>query len=171
MQMNLYKDAFGCFLNHTNQKHNWILWEMGLNCLTSFSTSNHSKHVWVLNFEFSISLACLFWVVALHLPHTHKIRIFNMPCLLHVKIVQIGCQSYIDKSSRRMFSRTKMQATQSLVLTHRAQILCEHFAIITKSCVQLHPPFLVCCVIVVPGLLPIYLHGCKIKSANNLGMA
>ena len=44
-------------------------------------------------------------------------------------------------------------------------ILRGYIAIITK----LSPPFPVCDVVLVPGLLPIFLHGCKIKSGSGLG--
>ena len=45
------------------------------------------------------------------------------------------------------------------------RILHGHVAIITKP----SPPFPIRDVVLVPGLLPIFLHGCKIKSGSGLG--
>ena len=46
------------------------------------------------------------------------------------------------------------------------RILRGHVAIITKP----SPPFPVRDVVLLPGLLPVFLHGCKIKSGSGLGM-
>ena len=43
-------------------------------------------------------------------------------------------------------------------------LLC-HVAIITKP----SPPFPVRDVVLIPGLLPIFIHGCEIKSGSGLG--
>ena len=43
-------------------------------------------------------------------------------------------------------------------------IVCGHVAIITKP----SPQFLVCDVVLIPGLLLIFLHGCEIKSGSSL---
>ena len=85
---------------------------------SGISLSYTSICITVLNFESGISLACLFWVAALYIPHKHSqnlyLIIFNVVCLLCVKIVQIGCLRCIDKSSQRMFSPTKMQTIWDL---------------------------------------------------------
>ena len=47
----------------------------------------------------------------------------------------------------------------------RSLVLARHIAIITKP----SPPFLVHDVVMVPGLLPTFLHSCEIKSGSGLG--
>ena len=47
----------------------------------------------------------------------------------------------------------------------RSLVLARHTAIITKP----SPPFLVRDVVMVPGLLPTFLHSCEIKSGSGLG--
>ena len=62
---------------------------------------------------------------------------------------------------------------QTLLFDHccTGRILHWHSAIIMKSSPHyVSPPFPVCDVVLVPGLLPIFLHSCEIKSGNGLGM-
>ena len=53
----------------------------------------------------------------------------------------------------------------AVLAAHCVGILRGHVAIIMKP----SPPFPVCDLILVSGLLPIFLHGCEIKSGSDLG--